>query len=319
MGVVAWKGPAALFGQAAPSGGGLGQASDPNLARSPSLFDQGTGIMDPRAPYAYKPGAATGGILEGDRGGYGWWGGADQCLVNQVPSTLAAANVAALQHTTAGAALTLVSTTGAGITVGTSITRADTGATVPGLLAIDGAMGFVQNGTTGGNLFWDPTKALARALSLTSSADMSAVNFTARGFDIYGYPVTETIVGPNADTVNFAKALKYVYSITPDATDGTNSVSVGTSDIIGLMLRTDLFQYLTIYWPDTTLIAASTGFTAADTTDPATASTGDVRGTYALQGSASNNTRRLVIFGRIELANCGSAAGLTGITQFADF
>jgi hypothetical protein len=81
------------------------------------------------------------------------------------------------------------------------------------------------------------------------------------------------------------------------------------------MLRVDRFQYLKIFWPDTTLISASTGWLTAVTTDPATAITGDVRGTYALQ-VASNNAQRLIISARITTSNIGTTAGLVGVTQF---
>lgn len=309
----AWKGPLIGFG-AAPT---LGGVADPNLSRSPSIFDQGAGIMDPRFPYCYNPGAAIA-ATEGDAGATGWWGFDRICLVNQVPSTATTTAIAAAQTPTAGTPLTLVAASGAGITVGTSITRADTGALVSGLLAIDGAMGTVQNGATGGNQFWDPTKALARCVAIQSLGNDSAATFTVRGFDVYGFPVTDTVAGANVGTARTLKAFKYVLSITPAGTLSGANVSVGQADTIGLLLRMDLFQYLNIWWPDTTVITATTGFTAPDTTNPATAATGDVRGTYALQ-VASNNAHLLVIYGSVPVGNTGSAAGLVGVTQFADF
>lgn len=313
MSVSAWKGPIVAFGQGVPSGAG-NQAADPSGSRSPSMFDQGVGIMDPRAPYAYTPGAAYGGAAIGERGSYGWWGVGNICIINQVPSTLTTTALAAAQAPVAGTPLTLVSATGAGITADVSITNAATGALVTGLLAIDGAMTPVQNGVSGGTLFWDPTKALARAVSIESAGDDTGATFTVAGYDVYGFPMSETITGVNAGTATGAKAFKYVASITPAGTLSGSNVSAGQSDVIGLMLRADLFQFLKIYWPDTTLISASTGFTAAVTTDPATALTGDVRGTYALQ-VASNNARRLVGFLSPALGNVGTAAGLCGVVQ----
>ncbi len=318
MAVHAQKGPFIGFGQGVPSGGGLGQASDPNTSRSPSLWDQGCGIMDPRVPYAYNPGASMGGTAIGDRGAYGWWGQGRIEICNQVPSTLTLNAIAAAQVPVTTVALTLVSTTGAGITAGVSITRADTGVLVTGLLAIDGAQVPVQNGTTGGNIFWAPATGLARAVSIQSAGDDHLAVFTVRGFDVYNFPMTETITGGNTATVTGKKAFKYIRSITPVGTLSGSNVNVGQSDVIGFMLRVDLFQFLQIWWPDQTLIASGTGFTAADTAT-ATATTGDVRGTYALQGSASNNTRRLVMFNHVRLTNTGTAAGMAGVTQFADF
>lgn len=315
MSITAWKGPIIGFGQGVPSGSGSQAAADPTGTRSPSLLDQGVGIMDPRIPYAYAPGAAMGGAAIGDRGAYGWWGVDNICIVNQVPSTLTTTAIAAAQVPVAGTAMTLVSATAAGITAGVSITRADTGALVTGLLAIDGAMTPLQNGATGGNLFWDPTKAIARAVAIASAGNDTGATFTVRGYDVYGFPMTETITGASGGTATGKKAFKYIASITPAGTLSGSNASAGQSDVIGFLLRSDLFQFLKIYWPDTTLISASTGFVAAVTTDPATALTGDVRGTYALQGSASNNTRRLVAFLELPLGNVGSAAGLCGVAQ----
>jgi hypothetical protein len=279
------------------------------------MFDQGVGIMDPRVPFSYDPGAVFGGAAIGERGAYGWWGTSPICIVNQVPSTLTVDAIAAPAVPVAGTAMTLVSASGAGITVGASVVNAETGATVTGLLAIDGAMTPVQNGADGGNFFWDPTNAIARAVSIDSVGDDSGATFVVAGYDVYGYPMTETITGANAGTATGTKAFKYIASITPAGTLSGSNASAGQSDVIGFMLRADLFQFVKIWWPDDTLITSATGFVAADTTDPATATTNDVRGTYALQGVASNNARRLVIFLDLPVANVGSAAGLVGVPQ----
>lgn len=319
MAVHAQKGPFVGFGQGAPSGGGIGQASDPNTARSPSLWDQGCGIMDPRVPYAYSPGAAMGGAAIGDRGAYGWWGTGRMEICNQVPSTLSTVAIAAAQVPVAGVPLTLVSASGAGITVGASLTRADTGAAVSALLAIDGAQVPVQNGAVGGNIFWAPLTGLARAVQILSVGDDHSGTVTVRGFDLYNFPMTETIALTNAVTATGKKAFKYILSITPAGTLSGSNISVGQADVIGFMLRADRQQFVEIWWPDYTLVTSATGFTAAVTTSPATATTGDVRGTYALQGSASNGTRRLVMFDHIPAHATGTAAGLVGVPQFADF
>ena len=57
---------------------------------------------------------------------------------------------------------------------------------------------------------------------------------------------------------------------------------MGTTDVIGLPLRSDYVSETDISMAST-WITASTGFTAAVTTSPATATTGDVRGTYTLR------------------------------------
>jgi hypothetical protein len=105
--------------------------------------------------------------------------------------------------------------------------------------------------------------------------------------------LTQTVtLGAGAVTVTTAKTFKAVFSVTPNFTD-THTISVGTADVFGLGLFSARFEDTLIYW-NGALITANTGFTAGDTTSPATATTGDVRGTYATQ-SSSDGTKRLVI------------------------
>ncbi|MGH3429969.1 MAG: hypothetical protein ACRDQZ_20770, partial [Mycobacteriales bacterium] len=144
------------------------------------------------------------------------------------------------------------------------------------------------------NMF-DPGCMLSRALIITaSSASAATTTFTIQGFDVYGYAMVETItVTPgSAVSTNGKKAWKYIQSITPNATDATFNFEVGTTDIIGFPIRSDSFQ--AVFESDVGLmannaqIASATGYVAAVLTTP-TATTGDVRGTYALQ-TASNGT-----------------------------
>src|SRR5260221_10250924 len=155
MSITAMDGPLNIYGQAAvpPSpSSGLGLALDYNPHRGPSLFDQAWGLMDPRYPFTWIPGGKS-------SAAYGWYGTGWFDLINQVPSTLTTNAIAAAQVPVAGTAMTLVASTAAGITVGQSITRSDTGATVTGLRVIDGQSAAVAFGSSGGNNLWDPTKA----------------------------------------------------------------------------------------------------------------------------------------------------------------
>lgn len=127
-----------------------------------------------------------------------------------------------------------------------------------------------------------------------------------------------TTVGTSATTTNGLKAFKYIFSVTPSVTDGTGNYSVGTQDVIGYPLRTDNFTVgaefdLTMMW-NTALVAATTGYTAAVLTTPTNA-TGDVRGTWALTGAASNGTLRFIVAQRPQPAQFGQAA-LLGNTQY---
>jgi hypothetical protein len=206
---------------------------------------------------------------------------------NVVPLIKQAANVAALQHTTAATALTLAAGTGA-----TSTTAADgSGRTV---IQLD----------------------VPRCLSFTTSADMSLVTLTIVGFDKYGQQMTATKVLPaSATTVNTTKAFFQVLSITADVTDGVNNVSVGMSDILGLPVAVADAGYIMPKW-DNTLAQNAGTFVAAVGTTPS-AVTGDVRGTYT-PSSATDGTKRLVCWIHLTDAQCGrnsTRADLLGKTQ----
>lgn len=205
---------------------------------------------------------------------------------NVVPAALATNNIAAAQ-TTAGAG-NLVLTAGAGVTA------------------------VVVNGQTRYQL------DCPRAVSLTvAGADLSGVNFTIRGYDIYGQPMTQTRAGPNNNTVNTTKAFYQITSISVDGAVGTN-VTVGTSDIFGLPVRVDDRGYMIKSAWNNTLAQDAGTLTTADTTDPATAATGDVRGTYVPSANASNGVRRLCLHIHLTAAQCGPSAtraAALGVTQ----
>lgn len=203
-----------------------------------------------------------------------------------LPAALATANIAALQTTAGAGSLTL--TAGAGVT---KVTRGD--------------------GTTAYQL------DVPRAVSLTSAANISAVNFTVSGFDIYGQAMTALLAGPNANTVNTLKAFFQISSITVSAAVGTNT-SVGTSDIFGLPVRVpDAGLIARAGWNNT--LAANAGtFVKADDTTPATNTTGDVRGTFAQAGAASDGTKRLTIAMLLtgdQVGFNGTRALALGVTQ----
>lgn len=295
----AHAGPVVAYGQA--------PAADYNLsAPCPSLFNAGVGILDPRSYYGYSPG--------GRRKAHGFLSASRVCTLDVVPSALAAANIAAAQVPVAGTALTLVSSTGSGVTVGQSVVNPNTGvATAATLLALDGASTPTSVGQDGRWAIWNPATLLARNVRITSVGNDSGATFTVSGYDVYGVPMTETITGANAGIASGIKTFKYIASVTPAGTLSGSNASVGTGDVMGLPLRADYFGDLDIVWNNAG-ITASTGFTAAVTTSPATATTGDVRGRYAVQ-SASDGTKRLQVFQTVSLANIVSVTGMFGVTQ----
>ena len=292
-------GPLVIFGQA--------NFADYNSSLGPSLFQAGYGIMDPRGNASYQPGNAATTPF------YGWYGVGGILLVNATPSALSATNIAAAQTPTAGTPLTLVSSSGSGITVGASALNVTTGVTTTGVLALDGAMGFLPMGTDGGLNFYDPTKALARNVRITSAGNDSSATFTVSGFDIYGLPQTATVTGANAGVASTTKAFKYIKSVTPAGTLSGSNVSVGTGDVYSFPMRADTFGQIDIFYAGS-FVTSSTGFTAAVTTSPATSLTGDPHGTYALQ-SASNGSNVLQIYGSVNINDIytGSTGGLPGL------
>lgn len=304
MSITAYSGPLVVFGQ--------GPFPDYNPEAGPSLFFGGSGILDPRSFYTYKPGQDFGSATAG------FLGTSNILTVNYAPATKAAAAIAALATVASGVAMTLVSSSGSGVTVGVSTTNAATGLTVTGLRALGGgAAQLVSFGSSGTVQLWNPATLLSRAVSVTGSTSGTGGDFLVSGYDVYGYPMTETITcGAGANTVNGKKAFKYIASVVPQFTDAHN-YSVGTTDIFGLPIYSATWTKgatidVSIAW-DGTVITASTGYTAGVTTT-ATSTTGDVRGTYAVQ-SASDGSKNLVITQSPTLANIASATGLFGVTQ----
>lgn len=239
-------------------------------------------------------------------------------VLTAAPSTAATANIAALANVTSGTPMTLVSSSGSGVTVVAAATQiwASGNTVAAGSLALDGLPGLINWGLADPagrykSASYDNTKALARAVSITGSTSATGGAFLVAGADLYGYPQTETVTaGAGAVTTNGKKAFKFIYSATPQFTDAHN-YSVGTADIFGFPLRADSFDQVFIWW-NSALITASTGFVVADATSPATSSTGDVRGTYAVQ-SSSDGTKVLSVAVGCTEANLVTSAGLFGV------
>ena len=135
----------------------------------------------------------------------------------------------------------------------------------------------------------------ARNVSIvSSSASDTAQTVTVTGTDIWGQAQTSLLTINGTTTVNGLKAFKTITRVAVSAVFVGN-LSVGMGDSFGLPYRVTDAGYLTrTGWAGAVADNAGT-FTAADTTSPATVSTGDVRGTFLPATSASNGTRRLVI------------------------
>lgn len=279
---------------------------------APSLDFGGSGIQDHRLAYNVYSGANAATAL----GILGWYGEPTR-TINVAPATLGAANIAALANVVSGTPMTL-----AGASTGITVVPAGgfflfpKAVTVPaGALCLDGSPAIFRFGSGFITGFYDPGSMLSRAVSVTGVAGGTGGDFLVSGYDAYGEAMSETITATaGATSVNGKKAFKFVSSIVPQFTDAHN-YSFGTTDIFGFPLLAASFYDQTINW-NNALIVASTGFVAAVTAAP-TATTGDVRGTYAVQ-SASDGTKRLVVTQRPSLStmqSLGATVGLFGQVQ----
>jgi|SRR5215469_429630 len=331
MTATAYDGPLSVIGQRPPMigpaqpTGAVPAILEYNPDLSPILLHGGNGVRDPRYMPRIGQGPQTaGGIPNQDCGWYDT-GVGGIALIDAVPQALGAANIVANAPATS-ATLVLTTTTTAAITVigsGGYSLPCPVGANVPARsLALDGVSDYVGGGQSGAFQFFDPTTSLARAVSVTAAAGATATSALITGMDVYGVLMHEQIPITAGSTVNGKKAFKYIISVVLNAADAGHNYSVGTTDIFGLPMRLASFPsgYATIYYPAPTQVTAGTGYTAGVTT-PATALTGDVRGTYALQ-AASNGTNRLQVFSGLSVAQAIAAnlatytTNLLGVAQF---
>jgi hypothetical protein len=162
-----------------------------------------------------------------------------------------------------------------------------------GAASIDGAS------ASGGVATFDYARAVN--VDSTDTGDTTQT-VTVTGTDYWGQAQTETIALNGTTLVAGQKAFKTITSVIVSAAL-TGNLTVGNEDIFGLPYRvTDAGYLFRVGWAGALAQDAGT-FVAADTAT-ATATTGDVRGTYA-PSSAANGTRRLVI----GIALTGAQAG----------
>lgn len=203
-----------------------------------------------------------------------------------VPLTLQAAGLATSQNPGSGASFTL--------TAGTGVT---------------------QSTDAFGNTIY--VLDTPRCVTLTA-AGANTATYTITGYDNLGQRMTATPGAPSTSTVATTKAFKSILSVTnANATAGTNGLTVGFNDKLGLPVRvTNAAYIMSVKWNSALAQDAGT-FVAADTTDPATASTTDVRGCYT-PSSAADGSKRLVMTIALPAIACGPNAtrvGALGVTQ----
>lgn len=144
---------------------------------------------------------------------------------------------------------------------------------------------------------------------VSSNAGDTTQTVTVTGTDYWGQAQTQTVTLTGTTTVASTKTFKTITAVAVSAAL-TGNLSVGNGDVFGLPYKvTDAGYLLRTGWAGAVADNAGT-FVAAVTTTPS-ATTGDVRGTFA-PTTAANGTRRLVIAIGLTAAAAGPNATQTG-------
>jgi len=175
--------------------------------------------------------------------------------------------------------------------------------------AVAGAGNLTINGTlaTGGVATLDVPRAVS---ILSTNAGDTTQTATVYGTDGYGVPTVETIAFNGTTGVSGKKAFKTVTRVAISAVM-TGNATVATTDVFGLPYRADDRGTILTAWASAFVTTGT--FAAAVTTSPATATTGDVRGTYNVP-SAADAAKILYVWQFI--ADNDTNNGLYGVDQF---
>jgi hypothetical protein len=142
-----------------------------------------------------------------------------------------------------------------------------------------------------------------RAVSVSLVTAGTATVMTVTGYDVYGQPMSEAITTVAAATTNGKKAFFQITSVATSAATGT-AVTVGTTDILGIPVRVSSVPFLATVKFGTVLAQDAGTLVVSDATNPATTTTGDVRGTYTPTGG-TDGAKRLVAAVLIPGIGCG--------------
>jgi hypothetical protein len=155
---------------------------------------------------------------------------------------------------------------------------------------------------------------LPRAIKVNCSTTARA--FTISGYDYYGQAMTETITVATAGTAVTGKKAFFQISGATIAGSAT-AVLIGTSDVLGLPVRVFNVAYLASIKSNNTLAQDAGTFVAADTAI-ATATTGDVRGTYTPATASDGIVRTVagILLPAIAVGPNATRTGALGVTQY---
>lgn len=182
--------------------------------------------------------------------------------------------------------------------------------TIAAAQAVSGAANLTINGSlaTSGVATLDVAR---NVILVSSSGTDSTQTATVTGTDYYAVPTVETITLTGTTAAQGLKAFKAISKIAMSASTVGN-ISAGSGDKFGVPYRINKKGSLQSFW-DATWNSGSATTTLAVTTTPATAITGDVRGTY-LPATASDGTRTLALW--VYMDDVDSNNGLYGVDQY---
>lgn len=317
MVVVANSGPAIQFGITTTSTGGVQQY---NEDRGPSMSDLGSGMVDPRSFYNYKPGAwqsvipSTVGFSQYQTMGlYN-----NQAFVDYIPA--AVSSNALVSNGSSGLTGTLTLTATGAALIQTTITAPETGGSVS-VFAIDSTAAYVQYGQSGQIAMWNPAAGTGRNITIAMSSNLDGGSFFVAGRDMYGFKMTEQLAA-GSTTITGKKAFKYISSITVSTTLTSTGFLIGIGDTYGWPAKlayVGLFGVASIssnaFTYNSQVLLSSASVALASTAATQTSTTPDVRGTYT-STTASNGTVRLQLFQQFTPAQ---AAAITAADQSAFF
>jgi len=143
---------------------------------------------------------------------------------------------------------------------------------------------------------------------VVDAAGAATAVLTITGTDAYGIPMSEAITLNGTTAVAGKKAFKTITSVAASA--AATDFFVGTGDVFGLPIRANSRNYALTAWNGAFVTTGT--FVGADATSPATTTTGDVRGTYAVP-DAADATKRLTVW--VFVADDDTQTGLYGVTQ----
>lgn len=145
---------------------------------------------------------------------------------------------------------------------------------------------------------------------LASGAATSTV--TVIGRDYLGQPMKETLTLNGTNSVVGLKAFKYIDEVEYGATSAT-TIDLGWGVRMGLPYKTRAVER---EYKDDVLVSAGT-LTAPVTTDPATATTGDPRGTYTITSTPDGTAIIEIDAVFSNVVNSDGNGGLHGIQHYA--